>query len=203
MQQYYIDSLFDSHDVMIESTNAVPSVAFGNIGGFGMEAVRDIERVSRMSSIGLLVSDTSEGRVRRGPRGEPVITYRLNGHDLRNMFTGMALVAEVLLAAGAQEVGTGLAGLPKVVDAEGVDRLRRGGWGPGSLKLSAFHPMGTCRMGLGPSSSVVDAAQRLHGVSGLVVADASVFPNCIGVNPQVTIMAFALRAAELLVEGLA
>lgn len=156
-----------------------------------------------MSSIGLLVSDTSEGRVRRAPNGEPVITYRLNEHDLRNIFTGMALVAEVLLAAGAQEVGTGLAGLPKVFDAEGVDLLRRGGWGSGSLKLSAFHPMGTCRMGLGPSGSVVDGSQTVHGISGLLVADASVFPTCIGVNPQVTIMAFALRAADLLVESLA
>lgn len=202
MQQYYIDALFDSHDVMIESTNAVPSVAFGNVPGFGMEAIEDIEKVSRMSSIGLLVSDTSEGRVRRGPRGEPVITYRLNRHDLSNIFTGMALIAEVLLAAGAQEVGTGLDGLPKIFDSEGVERMRRGGWGAESLKLSAFHPMGTCSMGLTHLDSVVDTSQRVHGLEGLVVADASVFPSCIGVNPQVTIMAFALRAADLLAERL-
>jgi len=43
---------------------------------------------------------------------------------------------------------------------------------------------------------IVDGEGRVRGAERLVVADASVFPTSLGVNPQVTIMAFASRAAE-------
>ena len=203
LQQYYIDTLFDLSDVMIESTNALPSVAFSTIAGHGLEAKETMARSRYMASIGFLVSDTSKGKVRVAPGGEPVITYQMNDHDLKNVSAGMALVAEVLLAAGADEVSTNIAELPAVYDAGGLEKLRRGKWRPDALKLSAFHPMGTARMGMDPSSSVVDPAQRVHGVDGLMVADASVFPSCIGVNPQMTIMAFAARAADMLAERFA
>jgi choline dehydrogenase-like flavoprotein len=45
-----------------------------------------------------------------------------------------------------------------------------------------------------PTFGVVDARGRVHGVEGLVVADASVFPLSSGVNPMLTIMALAHRA---------
>jgi cholesterol oxidase len=43
---------------------------------------------------------------------------------------------------------------------------------------------------------VVDGWGRVVGIDRLAVTDASVFPSSLGVNPQVTIMAFAERAAE-------
>jgi choline dehydrogenase len=47
---------------------------------------------------------------------------------------------------------------------------------------TVFHPSGTCRMGPDPATSVVDANLRVHGVPGLRIADASVFPNLITGN---------------------
>jgi choline dehydrogenase-like flavoprotein len=63
-------------------------------------------------------------------------------------------------------------------------------------KLAAFHPTGTARMGADPASAPVDVDGRLRGVSGVYVADAAVLPTCPEVNPQVSIMAMALRIAE-------
>jgi len=60
--------------------------------------------------------------------------------------------------------------------------------------------MGTCRMGRHPDTSVVGPFGETHAVRGLFVVDASVFPSSVGVNPQVTIMAFATRAAFHMVE---
>ena len=56
--------------------------------------------------------------------------------------------------------------------------------------------MGTCRMGPHPDRSVVDLRGRVHEVERLFVADSSLFPTCTGVNPQVSIMAFATRIAQ-------
>jgi choline dehydrogenase-like flavoprotein len=54
-------------------------------------------------------------------------------------------------------------------------------------------------MGRDPQTSVVDASGRVHGWEKLVVADASVIPTTLGVNPQHTIMGLAATfATELL-----
>ncbi|HEX7409177.1 MAG TPA: GMC family oxidoreductase, partial [Candidatus Binatia bacterium] len=65
-----------------------------------------------------------------------------------------------------------------------------------ALNPTGFHPMGTCRMGPTPESSVVNLRGEVHDVQRLFVADGSIFPTCTGVNPQVSIMAFATRIAQ-------
>jgi choline dehydrogenase-like flavoprotein len=47
-----------------------------------------------------------------------------------------------------------------------------------------------------PTAGVVDENGKVHAVSGLYVADASVFPLASGVNPMLTIMALAHRTAS-------
>jgi choline dehydrogenase-like flavoprotein len=48
----------------------------------------------------------------------------------------------------------------------------------------------------------VDTDNQVFGVPNLYIADGSVVPSSLAVNPQVTIMAFATRAADLLAERL-
>ena len=64
-----------------------------------------------------------------------------------------------------------------------------------SLELFTVHLMGTARMGGTAGSSVVDASGELWDLPGCYIADASLFPTAIGVNPQITIMALATRVA--------
>ncbi len=61
------------------------------------------------------------------------------------------------------------------------------------------HPMGTCRMGHDPAHSVTDELGRVWGKPGLYVADASVFPGSLGLNPGLTVAAHALRVAQAVV----
>ena len=58
--------------------------------------------------------------------------------------------------------------------------------------------MGTCRMGSRQETSVANLRGELWDLPGCYVADASLFPTAVGVNPQVTIMALATRVAERL-----
>jgi choline dehydrogenase len=63
---------------------------------------------------------------------------------------------------------------------------------------TVFHPVGTCRMGRDPAQSVVDPQLRVHGVTGLRVVDASVFPNVTSGNTNAPTMMLAWRAADLI-----
>jgi choline dehydrogenase-like flavoprotein len=56
--------------------------------------------------------------------------------------------------------------------------------------------MGSCRASADPSRGVLDPELEAHDAQRLFVVDGSVFPSSLGVNPQLTIMAFAQRAAR-------
>ena len=68
---------------------------------------------------------------------------------------------------------------------------------------TVFHPSCTCRMGPDPASSVVDPRLRVHGVDGLRVCDASVFPTLIGGNTNAPAMMVGWKGAELILEDAA
>lgn len=65
------------------------------------------------------------------------------------------------------------------------------------------HPCGTLAMGTDPQKSVTDGEGRVHGLRNLWVADASVFPTSMAVNPSLTIAALALRQADAIAARLA
>jgi choline dehydrogenase len=62
---------------------------------------------------------------------------------------------------------------------------------------TAFHPVGTCRLG-GDEGAVVDPWLRVVGVSGLRVVDASVMPTTVAGNAQAAVLAIAERAADFI-----
>jgi choline dehydrogenase len=66
---------------------------------------------------------------------------------------------------------------------------------------SIFHPCGTARIGADASASVVDPSLRVHGLSGLRVIDASVFPSIIAGNTNAPSMLVGWRGAKMLLAG--
>lgn len=73
-------------------------------------------------------------------------------------------------------------------DDEIADHLR-------STCYSIFHPVGTCRMGPGPGAAVVDHRLLVHGLTGLRIADASVFPSVTSGNTNAPAMMVGEMAA--------
>ena len=70
------------------------------------------------------------------------------------------------------------------------------------IRASAYtvhHQVGTCRMGTGPQA-VVDPQLRVHGMTGLRIADASVIPSIVGGNTNAVVVMIAEKAADLIRE---
>jgi choline dehydrogenase-like flavoprotein len=74
---------------------------------------------------------------------------------------------------------------------------------PADLRLEAFHPMSTARMGADAETSVCDPRGAIRGTGGLYVADASLLPTSVGVNPMMTIIACAIHVARDTADDLA
>jgi choline dehydrogenase len=75
-------------------------------------------------------------------------------------------------------------------DEDFLDYARREG-------QSAYHPVGTCRMGH-DAESVVDPQLRVHGIRGLRVADASVMPTLISGNTNAACMMIGEKVSDLI-----
>jgi len=65
---------------------------------------------------------------------------------------------------------------------------------------TVFHPCGTCRMGTSSHDSVVDSRLKVHGVQGLRVADASVFPSIPTGNTNGPAIMVGEKASELILQ---
>ncbi|HZX08494.1 GMC family oxidoreductase [Kribbella sp.] len=131
------------------------------------------------------------------PDVPPAIDYRSftdeDGHDERVLVEGVRLARRIAAQEPMrswlrEEVFPG-----KDVEGNDLAALQR------EIHQTVYHPSGTCR--IGPSSdptAVVDPHLRVRGIQGLRVADASVFPTITSVNPVVTVMLVAERAADLI-----
>ena len=161
-------------------------------------------QLPRTGLVGILLRDRFGGRVRVDRDGAAVVHYRLSTYDRAHLRRGIAAAAELLEAAGAEDIWLPLARSvsykPGGTSAreDWLRRVEAAGWGPNELLLVTFHQMASCRMGASAATSVVDAEHRVWGIRGLYVADASTFPSASGVNPMLTVMAIAHRAAGVM-----
>jgi len=169
--------------------------------GFGKEHKELMEQFRHLSMYGAMISDETRGRVLGAISGSPIIWYNINKKDKEKMLKAILEVSRVLLAAGAKKVFPAIQKHNVLTSIDEIDRIDRSKVRATDLEMMAFHPMGTARMGKDPGASVVDPNLESHEIKGLFVADASVFPSSLGVNPQLTIMAFAKRAAEYIVKN--
>lgn len=145
----------------------------------------------------------SRGRIRlrsADPRQPPAIEPNslADPRDLDDLVEGAQCLrrlaaAPSLAAVIAEEIRPG----PAVASRAAIEADIR------ARASSVFHPVGTCRMGRDAREAVVDARLRAHGLAGLRIVDASVFPTVTSGNTNMPVLMVAARGADLILQDAA
>ncbi|KAI9092241.1 hypothetical protein K1719_027741 [Acacia pycnantha] len=172
----------------------------------GSDMKERMRKFSRTAHVFALARDQGSGTV----RSRDNISYKMKESDERNLQRGIEKVLRILAAAGAEEIGThndkgrslnvkkvSYHEFEKFVKEESTRRLT-----DLSSPLCSAHQMGSCRMGANPRESAVNQMGETWEVEGLYVADSSVFPTALGVNPMLTVQSIAYCTAQSVLEVL-
>jgi choline oxidase len=128
------------------------------------------------------------------PKVDPRYFTDPEGHDLRVAIAGIRLAREIVAQpAMAEWAGRELSpGIEAQTDEEIGDYIL-------ATHNTVYHPVGTVRMGpVDDDMSPLDPQLRVKGVTGLRVADASVMPEIVTVNPNITTMMIGEKASDLI-----
>ena len=191
-QSFFIDEFADE-GIMLEGAAGPPDYAAMSFPFAGEKHRELMLRFRNIAQFGLMVSDLSRGWVRERA-GRVEIRYDLNREDTATFGRGIERLCELFVAAGARAIYPPVTGVAELTGGD-LEPLRRAEVRAQDLVLMAFHPLGTARADARPDHGVVRGDLRLHDMENVWVADASVIPSSIGVNPQITIMALATRLA--------
>ena len=128
------------------------------------------------------------------PLSQPLIDPALGSaqKDIDTLVTGLKLARRILGSTGFQryKAHERLPGAAVQSDAGLETHVR-------NTLATVHHPGCTCRMGP-DAGSVVDHELKVHGISGLRVADASIYPQLVGANTNASVVAIAEKAADML-----
>lgn len=200
-QGYEVDE-FAARGIKIETVSLAPELLVLRLPGVGARLGRYLDESRHMALWGGMVRARARGRVGRSWSGRPVARYALEPADIDDLAEGFSRSAELAFAAGARAIYPGIHGLPEVMtDMDDVRRFHGRIRSAKQLNLIANHLFGTARTGSDPRRSVVDPRFRIHGFRNAWVADASVLPSNLGVNPQLSIQTLARQAALRVLEA--
>ena len=193
---------FERDGLSMISLFVPPGVLAATMPGIGRAHLAKAALIPHLGVFGGLIHDDGGGRVRRTWGREPLVTYRMSPKDRASIAPLLTRMAEIWFAAGAKEVFLPVLGSEGVRNMDQVRRMRLEELHGSRFESGSQHPLGSCRIGNSADSSVVDSYGHAWDLPGLYVADGSIVPSSLGVNPQLTIMALATRVAWRLRETL-
>ena len=193
---YYCDEFFDSEDdFLFEGLFVSIGVFATGLGGFGHQHREFMERFPNLGLTYVQMRDRTRGRVTLR-KGHPFVRYDMNESDRERTRKALKLLARICLEGGAAKVATTHVKPVIISRPSEISQIDQARFRPNDLTIFSAHPQGGCPMGANPHRSVVDSRCAVHGIDGLYVCDASVFPSPVGINPMVSIMALASLTAE-------
>jgi choline dehydrogenase-like flavoprotein len=139
----------------------------------------------------------SKGRVflnSNDPDADPALdpNYLSDPRDLETLIKGARMAREILMQSDLEAYrGRELFGTDSAeTDSDWEAHIR-------ARADTIYHPVGTCKMGTGPDA-VVGPDLKVHGLTGVRIADASIMPTLIGGNTNAPTIMIAEKAADLI-----
>jgi len=199
-KSFFLDRA-EAEGFVLETCMYFPFTTAKNMTGFGAPHSALMHAFPRQQQILVLACDKAvpHNRIAVDRAGKAVVHYTFTPAVIESMVRATRAAAKIFFAAGALRVHAPSADPPYLSrrDAARVDELIQARhFRPGKTTVSAAHLMGGCGMGRSAADSVTDAWGRAHGIPWLRIADSSLFPDSLEINPYVTIMALADRVAE-------
>lgn len=155
-----------------------------------------VEQWRRISIYYAAITSEGRGLVQAVPGlRDPLVTYRLTRRDRALLRSGLGRLALLMLEAGAEEVYPSFRGAPIVRDRRDLATMQDR-FGASKASVMTVHLCSTVPMGEDRRLCGADSFGRVHGTRNVYVNDASLLPSAPGVNPQATVMAFAIRNAR-------
>lgn len=115
-------------------------------------------------------------------------------HDRQLAVAGLKIIRRIFETAPLASLTKEIAPGPQVQSDDEILAFVRGNAG------SMFHPVGSCKMGI-DAMAVVDPQLRVHGISGVRVADASVMPAIVSGNTNAACIMIGMKAGEVIRNG--
>jgi long-chain-alcohol oxidase len=205
-KSFYVDRA-EEEGYVLETCMYFPFVTAKNLTGFGPEHETLMRAFPRLQMILVLAVDRAvpENRITVDRAGDPVVHYTFTSDTVARMVAATRASARIFFAAGAERVHAPPSEpvlLERADEARIEDCIRVEHFVPGRCSVSAAHLMGGCGMGTSATDSVTDAWGRVHDVPWLRVADSSLFPDSLEINPYLTVMALADRVADDVLDDL-
>lgn len=200
VHQAYQVREFRDEGFLMAAVNVPPGILAMGLPHYGRAMDRVLASYNQIVSAGILVEDTVAGEVKTGPGGIPLAFYELSDFDAEKLVRGTALLCELLFETGAKEVVLPFAGMENLRSIDDIARLHAHKIPKRHMELMTVHMMGTCGMGADPGRHVCDSWGKVYDTEGLWIADASLFPSPIGVNPMESVQALATRNAGRIIE---
>jgi choline dehydrogenase-like flavoprotein len=199
--QGYACDEFLRDGIFITAAQPDVNIAAPVIPLFGRRLMELLGQIDRVAYFALLIRDSTRGgRVWRDVAGLPAITYSVAPEDVDRLRRAMVKAGEMCLAAGASRLHPTALKMRVLEGARDLREFEASAFRATDFIWTSYHPLGTCKMGRDPATSVVDTSHETHEIQGLFVVDASTVAGPLGVNPQLTIMAMATRAAVKIAE---
>jgi choline dehydrogenase-like flavoprotein len=195
--QGYASEEFLREGLLLLAAQPSHNAAANLLPASGQRLMEPLAQLPHLASFGPLAADTTRnGRVWREFKGFPAIHYTFAPADVERLQRGLLLCMEMAVAAGARHLYPGVLSHQSLDTKRGLERFRKARLSAADLVVASYHPLGTCEMGADARKSVVGFDHQSHDVPGLFIVDGSTVRGPLGVNPQLTIMAMATRAAE-------
>ncbi len=178
-----------------------PGLAAMSFPQYGKPSLELMELWDHMLIAGCLVDDTTTGQVKKAPWGEPMAYYDIDHVEQERLIKGAALLCKLLFTAGAKKVVLPFHRLETIDGPDDIKKIYSANIKKTEIEVLTVHAFATCRMGSDPRRSVVNPHGESWDMENLFIADGSVVPSSLGVNPQETIMALAIRTGQYLLDN--